>query len=84
MTVYIEEQMAKEATNDSEESETDQDQSASTEDIDLGSLDALESFNKTAGEPLLEEQESLIIPLTEDDLPSPEELDSDVDFTENN
>lgn len=80
----IEEQMAKEATNDSEESETDQDQSASTEDIDLGSLDALESFNKTAGEPLLEEQESLIIPLTEDDLPSPEELDSDVDFTENN
>lgn len=80
----IEEQMAEEATNDSEESETSQSQSTSTEDIDLGSLDALESFNKTAGEPLLEEQESLIIPLTEDDLPSPEELDSDVDFTENN
>jgi hypothetical protein len=56
-------------------------------DIDLGSLADLESFNAHEGEPLLEDQEfgieaSMI--LTEDDLPSPAELDSEKDFSENN
>ena len=59
----------------------------SDEDIDLGSLDALESFGVHEGELLMEDQElnldSAII-LTEDDLPSPEELDSEIDFSENN
>ena len=56
-------------------------------DMDLGSLADLESFNNHEGEPLLEDQEfgidtSMI--LTEDDLPSPAELDSEKDFSENN
>ena len=57
-------------------------------DIDLGSLGALESFNSGTGDLLLEEQDlekpaDLEI-LTEDELPSPTELDSDKDFSENN
>jgi hypothetical protein len=58
------------------------------EDIDLGSLDALESFNLGGGELLMEEQEVNLntdtILLTEDDLPAPGELDADKDFSENN
>ena len=53
------------------------------EDIDLGSLDALESFNIHEGDLLLEDQTGLDI-LTEDDLPSPANLDADKDFSENN
>lgn len=58
------------------------------EDIDLGSLEALESFNSGTGDILLEDQElekpaDLDI-LTEDELPNPTELDSDKDFSENN
>jgi hypothetical protein len=52
------------------------------EDIDLGSLEALEAFNTSTGDILLEDQTGLF--LTEEDLPSPEELDSDIDFSENN
>jgi hypothetical protein len=56
------------------------------EEIDLGSLAELESFTVHEGEPLLEDQEinldtSMI--LTEDDLPSPEDLDAEKDFSEN-
>jgi hypothetical protein len=54
----------------------------SGEDIDLGTLDALESFNMGDGDILLEDQTGLL--LTEDDLPSPSDLDSEKDFSENN
>ena len=59
---------------------------AADEDIDLGSLDTLESFTNHDGELLLEDQEldldtSMI--LTEDDLPSPADLDDEKDFSEN-
>lgn len=54
----------------------------SGEDIDLGTLDALESFNIGDGDILLEDQTGLL--LTEDDLPSPSDLDSEKDFSENN
>jgi septal ring factor EnvC (AmiA/AmiB activator) len=53
------------------------------DDIDLGSLDALESFSSHDGDLLLEDQTGLEI-LTEDDLPSPADLDSEKDFSENN
>ena len=62
-----------------------------SDDIDLGSLDSLtatEAFKPTGDEILVEEHEfndldSAII-LTEDDLPSPADLELDKDFTENN
>ena len=55
-------------------------------DIDLGSLADLESFGQSGNELLLEDQEldittSMI--LTEDDLPSPADLDAEKDFSEN-
>ena len=59
----------------------------STEDIDLGSLDTLESFGAHEGELLLEDQDldiDVATILTEDDLPSPNELDSEKDFSDNN
>lgn len=59
---------------------------ADMDDIDLGSLDALEAFNKHNGELLMEDQDLNIdaaMILTEDDLPSPEDLDSEKDFAEN-
>ena len=52
-----------------------------TDDTDLGSLEALEDFNISTGDILLEEQDLSI--LTEDDLPSPAALDADKDFSEN-
>ena len=60
----------------------------SEEDIDLGSLDSLtaEAFEHSGNDILLEEQEfdnSDAIVLTEDDLPSPSDLDTDIDFTDN-
>jgi hypothetical protein len=58
----------------------------SAEDIDLGSLDTLEGFNNHEGEVLMEEQDINIdtaMILTEDDLPSPEDLAADKDFSEN-
>lgn len=55
---------------------------------DLGSLASLESFANTAGELLLEDKDSTELDgallLTEDDLPSPNELAADMDFSENN
>ena len=56
-------------------------------DTDLGTLADLESFGQSGNELLLEEQELALessMLLTEDDLPSPAELDSDKDFSENN
>lgn len=57
-------------------------------DIDLGSLDALESFNTGTGDLLLEDQETAktaeLDILTEDELPNPTQLDSEKDFSENN
>ena len=55
----------------------------SDEDIDLGSLDKLESFELRDGDLLLEDQTGLDI-LMEDDLPSPSDLDAEKDFSENN
>lgn len=56
-------------------------------DMDLGSLDALENFNTGTGDLLLEEQELEEVTsgtlLTEDDLPTPADLESDKDFSEN-
>jgi hypothetical protein len=54
-----------------------------TEDTDLGSLDTLESFSSHEGDILLEDQTGLDT-LTEDDLPSPVDPDSEKDFSENN
>ena len=54
---------------------------------DLGSLEdlqALESFEPLGSTTLLEDQELSTVLLTEDDLPSPNDLDADVDFSENN
>lgn len=60
---------------------------APAEDTDLGSLDTLEAFNTGDGEILLEDLELALDPatvlLTEDDLPSPAELDAEKDFSEN-
>ena len=58
----------------------------SVEDIDLGSLDTLESFADHDGELLMEDQDLNIEAaklLIEADLPSPEDLDANRDFSEN-
>ena len=55
-------------------------------DTDLGSLDTLESFGNNGSELLLEDaevQDTASLLLTEDDLPSPAELDTNKDFSEN-
>ncbi len=61
---------------------------AGGEDEDLGSLDALESFDHGTGDLLLEDQDlddiKSVNILTEDDLPDPNELDAEKDFSENN
>ncbi len=62
---------------------TDTASEETTDDIDLGSLDTLESFNSHEGDILLEDQTGLDI-LTEDELPTPADLDADKDFSENN
>jgi hypothetical protein len=83
-----------EASTDTEDttetSEEVPDASGASEDsgeIDLGTLDALESFGSGSGDILLEEQEfediANSILLTEDDLPAPADLDADKDFSEN-
>jgi hypothetical protein len=59
------------------------------EDVDLGTLADLESFQTNGGSELLTEDQEILnadmsIVLTEDDLPSPAELDSEKDFSENN
>lgn len=55
-------------------------------DTDLGTLADLESFGQSGNELLLEEQDlnlDTAMLLTEDDLPSPADLDSEKDFSEN-
>lgn len=90
----IEEALAEEAANaeaegDSEITEVEDTtpetaEEADSNDIDLGSLESLEleSFNTGDGDLLLEDQTGLL--LTEDELPSPTDLDADMDFSENN
>ena len=83
-----------EAALEGEETETaetapETEDTGSTENIDLGTLADLESFNTNGGgDILMEEQEILnadaAIILTEDDLPSPADLDPNKDFSENN
>jgi hypothetical protein len=63
---------------------TNEEPAGGEEDVDLGSLDALEAFNLGGGTVLMEDQELTPIILTEDDLPSPNDLNADIDFTENN
>lgn len=71
------EDMAMEAPADSSED--------TGEDLDLGTLDALEDFNLGGGELLMEETagETAPVLLTENDLPTPDELDAEKDFSEN-
>ena len=65
------------------------DNTEDVEDIDLGTLADLESFNTNGGSDILMEEQEILnadtaIILTEDDLPSPAELDAEKDFSENN
>ena len=76
-----------EAAEETPPEETDADLTDETEsDVDLGTLDALEAFNKTNAETELllenaDDQTGML--LIEDDLPAPEELDKDRDFSIN-
>jgi hypothetical protein len=59
------------------------------EDMDLRTLADLESFTTNGGSELLTEDQEILnadvsMILTEDDLPSPAELDAEKDFSENN
>lgn len=59
------------------------------DDVDLGSLDTLEAFNQGAlGSEILMEDAEVTDPstilLTEDELPTPSDLDAEKDFSENN
>lgn len=61
----------------------------SAEEADLGTLADLESFQTHGGSELLTEDQEILdtdtaVILTEDDLPSPVELDAEKDFSENN
>jgi hypothetical protein len=89
----LEEAAANEATTEGEEgtgeiateTDTESEAGAVEDDTDLGSLEALEAFNTGTGDILLEDQEITNgVLLTEDDLPSPEDLDAEKDFSENN
>ena len=91
----LEEAAAKEAEEDENtENEADtitDDSNTLTPEDDLGSLEALEAteaFSHSGGEILTEDQEfediDNTILLTEDDLPSPQDLDDEKDFSENN
>lgn len=85
---------AEEATledNDAETTEpaSETDDTEDTGDIDLGTLADIESFNTNGGSDILMEEQEILnadatLILTEDDLPSPAELDSEKDFSENN
>jgi hypothetical protein len=66
--------------------ETSTKEPTASEDADLGTLADLESFGQSGNEILLEDQElntDVSMLLTEDDLPSPADLDADKDFSEN-
>jgi hypothetical protein len=91
----VEEAAAKEAEEaeledlegtDEEAAEEPAEEPTSDEDVDLGTLADLESFGQSGNEILLEDQElnmDTTMLLTEDDLPSPADLDSEKDFSEN-
>ena len=83
-----EEETGEETTgDDSAAADTSAEADTSADEIDLGSLDALESFNVGTGDILLEEQSAEAdtqVLLTEDGLPAPTDLDSEKDFSENN
>ena len=76
-----------ESTDSAQEpAEAPVEEESGTDDIDLGSLADLESFGQSGNELLLEDRELSLdtaVILTEDDLPSPEDLDADRDFSEN-
>lgn len=81
------EESEEDGETDTEASSEESTDTNATGDIDLGSLDALEAFNKPSGDTLLEEQDITVtnsILLTENDLPAPAELDAETDFSENN
>lgn len=82
------EESAEETEEDAIETPTESDdistEEAPKDDIDLGSLDALESLDTKNLDILLENQESEMLILTEDELPSPNDLDSEKDFSDNN
>ena len=72
-----------------EATETETPEEDTTEDADLGTLADLESFNTNGGSDILMEEQEILnadaaIILTEDDLPSPADLDPEKDFSENN
>ena len=87
-------QAAEEAQLEGEEDEMSEvaDELAAEEepdDTDLGTLADLESFTTNGGSDILLEEQDILkadaaTVLTEDDLPSPAELDSEKDFSENN
>lgn len=80
------EEAAKQAEEDAIEEDdidvSEESDATNTDDVDLGSLAALESVSIENKDILLEDQTSMI--LTEDDLPSPTELDDEKDFSVNN
>lgn len=87
-----EEEAALEGEADLEADTSDEpaeDNTEDVEDMDLGTLADLESFNTNGGSELLTEDQEILNAdvstiLTEDDLPSPVELDAEKDFSENN
>jgi hypothetical protein len=86
--VQAEEEDSEEPTEGtgSSEVESSTTEEEAVDDVDLGSLATLESFEAQGSELLLEEQDLVNDPaliLTEEDLPKPEDLDADKDFSEN-
>jgi hypothetical protein len=87
-----EEEAALEGTDTDTSAETQTDDTKDTEDTedtDLGTLADLESFNTNGGNEFLTEDQEILNAdvttlLTEEDLPSPIELDAEKDFSENN
>ena len=72
-----------------EATEVETSEEDTAEDVDLGTLADLESFNTNGGSDILMEEQEILnadaaIILTEDDLPSPADLDPEKDFSENN
>lgn len=71
-------------TDETVETEDTSTEETADEDIDLGSLETVEAFNTGISDTvLLENQIPASEILTEDDLPSPQELDAEKDFSEN-
>ena len=71
-------------TGDTVESDDTSTEEEAVDDVDLGSLETVEAFNTGIGDTvLLENQAPAAEVLTEDDLPSPQELDAEKDFSDN-